>query len=208
MCLLHVFWFYGKHRTNALLRAKGAYSHALLSHLKVLIKSYTIISRRDVILDNIGVIRKIYNSSILPTDKNHNVAESCAIYSLKITRALFTLYLFCGSFLYPLPAIFYVLTGQLELMSPVLIPGTDPKELFGYFTLYLFHCHSVFFGSVCFAISDILFANSALHVLLFSGIMENKFRQMNEMLSNGELTMEMAKNDLKKMIVLHQDLLR
>lgn len=136
------------------------------------------------------------------------MTENCAIYSLKITRALFSLYLFCGSILYPLPAIYYLITGKLELMSPVLLPGANPNELFGYFVLYIFHCHSVFFGSVCFAISDILFTNSALHVLLFSGIIRNKFCKMNEMLVRGELTPQMAKSDLIKMINLHQDLLQ
>lgn len=175
---------------------------------QVLVKCCTLIKRRPIILENIEVIRGIYASADVPTASNFNVVDMCSQYSLKITRAIFTLYLVCASILYPLPWVNYLLTGQMELMSPVLIPGVDQKQLLGYAILYVFHCHSVFFGSVCFATCDILFTNSALHVMLFAGMIETKFDAINRMLTTGQCNAAKAKCEIMEVIMLHLDFMR
>lgn len=213
MCVLYVVRHNGKlwlmrWRSTKSIHSGGSHGCIYSIYLQVLAKCFTLIKRRPAILENIEVIRKMYTSAEWPAADNFSVVENCSKHSLKITRALFTLYLFCATLLYPLPLINYLVSGQLELMSPVLIPGVNQYELLGYGILYLFHCHSVFFGSVCFATCDILFANSALHVMLFSGIIRNKFERINHMLVDRKLSVADAKRDVRKLIILHLDLLR
>lgn len=44
--------------------------------------------------------------------------------------------------------------------------------------------------------------------MLFAGIMKNRFAKLNQMLTDNKLTKLETKRDLRKMILLHLDLLR
>lgn len=111
-----------------------------------------------------------------------------ATYSIvvyRITQLFFLLYFLCMIAFYSAPVIIYLCFNVVEPIISVYVPFIDPTEQTGFIISTGFHVFFIFIATIGFTYIDSLLANLIFHVLMYSGLIGNDLKTLNDMISEG-----------------------
>lgn len=142
-----------------------------------------------------------YESSVIKCNR----MEICAVYSLRIFRAISTLYLLCAIVFNIWPMLQYVWSKEIYAPLPGRIPFVDYDTRRGFIILYAFQSIMNIMAALGIAFADSMFAIFTLNILTFSGLFAIQSKQLNEMLLNSKQKIGCIRIKFRNVILMHQE---
>lgn len=112
----------------------------------------------------------------------YRTMEVLPIYSLRLTKAMFTLYVLCSVAFTSWPVILYFWSGEIETPLPLRLPRIDISSKQGYIVMASYDIFMVFVASLGLGFLDGTYSILTFNLLVLSGLIKTQMHDLNEML--------------------------
>lgn len=192
------------HTTNRHL--ESALMHACNSP-QIAVKALFPLIARTSINDSIALLKQIYIPN-LTTSENGQIFNGFAKTLRACAKLIASNYTICVVSFYASPAIIYLVTGSVDPIMPIFLPGTSPDSHWGYAISTVYHVFAIFSAGCVYIFFDVIFAVQILHVILMSNILTNKIRAINGMAAEASNSCRLSMLlNFRNVLAIHNEML-